>query len=82
MIDLHVMSRKCTELNESIYTYRISHASFCSIIFLLLVRCIKVIINLRGDKAVFLLSFVLCVYDIVYQIFNTMLICFLTVVKV
>ena len=29
-----------------------------------------------------LLSFVLCVYDIVYQIFNTMLICSLTVVKV
>ena len=28
------------------------------------------------------MSFVLCVYDVVYQIFNTMLICSLTVVKV
>ena len=34
------------------------------------------------DKAVFLLSFVLFVYDKVYQIFNTMSICSLTVVKV
>ena len=70
------------ELNESIYTYRISHASFCSIIFLLLVYCIKAIIIAEVDKAVFLLAFVLCVYDIVYQIFNTMSICSLTVVKV
>ena len=30
----------------------------------------------------FLFSFVLCVYDIVYQIFHTMSICYLTVVKV
>ena len=30
----------------------------------------------------FILSFVLCVYDIVDQIFNTMSICSLTVVKV
>ena len=34
------------------------------------------------NKAMFLLSFVLCVYDIVYHILNTMSICSLTVVKV
>ena len=49
------------------------------IIFLLLVHCIKVI-KTDVDKAVFLLSFVLCVYAIVYQIINTMSICSLTVV--
>ena len=74
MIDLHVMSRKYTlTLWKFIYIH-ICHASFCSVI------------NNRNHIsftcAVFLLSFVLCVYDIVYQIFNIMLTCSLTVVKV
>ena len=65
------------------YTYRVCHASFCSIINkLLLAHCIMVIKISEVDKAVFLLSFVICVYDKVYQIFNKKAICSLPVVKV
>ena len=69
------------ELNESIYTYRICHAFVQSYFFYLyiILRCLEIS---EVDKAVILFSFVLCVYDIVYQIFHTMSICSLTVVKV